>query len=110
MAHDIFICFSSLDRAVADAVCTLLETRGIKCWIAPRDVPPGKWGGAIMEAVAQARIMVLIFSVNSNTSANCLSEVHTAFSKNITIIPLRIDSATSSGDMEYYLQTYHWLD
>jgi ABC-type transport system substrate-binding protein/uncharacterized membrane protein YfcA len=110
MSYEVFICYSSQDKAVADAVCATLERIGLRCWIAPRDVPAGKWGGAIMEAVAQSRLMVLIFSADSNNSANCLSEVHAAFSKRDTIIPFKIDNTTPSGDMEYYLQTYHWLD
>ena len=87
-----------------------MEKNGVQCWIAPRDVPAGKWGSALIEAVTQSRIMALIFSTNANKSINCLSEVHTAFTKNITIIPLKIDDTVPSGDMEYYLQTFHWLD
>ncbi len=110
MAHDVFICYANRDKTVAEAVCSKLEGNGIRCWIAPRDVPAGKWGGAIMEAVAQCQIMVLVFSASSNQSANCLSEVHAAFTRNIKIIPLRLDNTVPSEDMEYYLQTYHWLD
>jgi TIR domain len=33
----VFISHSSKDRATADAICTHLESAGIKCWIAPRD-------------------------------------------------------------------------
>lgn len=42
MAHDVFISYSSEDKTVADAVCAKLEGQEIRCWIAPRDVPPGK--------------------------------------------------------------------
>lgn len=41
MAHDIFISYSTQDKAVADAVCATLEKNKIRCWIAPRDVIPG---------------------------------------------------------------------
>jgi hypothetical protein len=45
MTHDVFISYSSLDKAVADAACAALEAYGIRCWIAPRDIVPGKeWG------------------------------------------------------------------
>jgi chemotaxis protein histidine kinase CheA len=110
MAHDVFICYASQDQAVAENVCKHIEDTGAFCWIAPRNVPAGKWGGAIMEAVAQSHIMVLVFSASSNNSANCLSEVHAAFSKNVKIIPLRIDDTEPSEDMSYYLQTFHWMD
>jgi ABC-type transport system substrate-binding protein len=110
MAHDVFICHASQDRPVANTICSLLESKGLQCWIAPRDVPPGRFGGAIMDAVSQSRIMVLVFSIHANNSFNCLSEVHSAFNKKITILPVQIDDTAPSGDMEYYLQMFHWLD
>ena len=41
MAHDVFISYSSKDKPVADAACATFEAAGMRCWIAPRDVPPG---------------------------------------------------------------------
>ena len=41
MAHDVFISYSSKDKPVADAACATLESSGVRCWIAPRDVAPG---------------------------------------------------------------------
>ncbi len=41
MAHDIYISYSSRNRSLADAVCAKLEEQQIRCWVAPRDVPPG---------------------------------------------------------------------
>ena len=38
MAHDVFVSYSHHDKAQADAVCATLEAKGIRCWIAPRDV------------------------------------------------------------------------
>ncbi len=37
MAHDIFTSYPSEDKNVANAVCSRLETLGVRCWIAPRD-------------------------------------------------------------------------
>ena len=69
MAHDVFISHSTKDKAIADAVCAALEAGKIKCWIAPRDIIPGdKWASAIVEAIDNSRIMLLIFSHNSNNS------------------------------------------
>lgn len=42
MAHDVFISHSSKDKSVADAVCSMLEQHRVRCWIAPRNVIPGK--------------------------------------------------------------------
>ena len=69
MPHDVFISYSSKDKVYADAVCARLESEGIRCWIAPRDILPGMhWGGAIVEAIESARLMVLLFSSHANAS------------------------------------------
>ena len=60
MSHDVFISHSSADKRAADAACGLLEARGIKCWIAPRDIRPGSdWGESIITAIEQTRIVLL---------------------------------------------------
>src|SRR5215472_7170060 len=41
MPSMVFISHSSKDREIADAICAHLESAGIKCWIAPRDIEPG---------------------------------------------------------------------
>ena len=52
MAHDVFITYSTRDKAIAEAVCATLESKHITCWIAPRDVLPGtEWAEAIVDAI-----------------------------------------------------------
>lgn len=111
MAHDIFISYSSKDKTVADATCAILEARGIRCWIAPRDVLPGKeWGDALIDAIDESRALVLIFSANANNSAQIKREVNHAVEKGVAIVPLRIEDVKPSDAMEYYLDVTHWLD
>jgi hypothetical protein len=42
MPHDVFISHSSQNKLVVDAVCAALESNRIGCWIAPRNVQPGR--------------------------------------------------------------------
>src|SRR6516164_3478420 len=39
---DVFVSYSSKDKHIADAAVATLEAKGIRCWIAPRDIVPGK--------------------------------------------------------------------
>ena len=111
MAHDVFISYSSKDKAVADAVCTSLEARKICCWIAPRDVLPGEvYAEALIESLNQSRLMVLVFSASSNESPQVIREVERAVNKGIPIIPLRIEDVIPSKSMEYFVSSSHWLD
>lgn len=84
MSHDVFISHSSADKRAADAACALLEARGIKCWIAPRDIRPGSdWGESIITAIEQARIMLLLLSKQANVSPQIRREVERAVHRSI---------------------------
>jgi len=109
--HDVFISYSSADKKIADATCANLESKGIRCWIAPRDVIPGKnYQGEIIDAIDNAHIMVLIFSSNSNTSPYIIRELTEAVEKGVIIIPLRIEDVVPSKEMKFLINVPHWLD
>jgi hypothetical protein len=111
MAHDVFISYSALDKAVADAVCATLESRKIRCWIAPRDVLPSiPFAEALIDGINKSRLMVLVFSNNSNQSPQVMREVERAVNKGIPILPFRIEDVILSKSMEYFLSVPHWLD
>lgn len=38
---EVFISYSSLNKNIADAVCARLESDGVRCWYAPRDITLG---------------------------------------------------------------------
>jgi N-acetylneuraminic acid mutarotase len=111
MAHDIFISYAAEDKPTADAVCATLEAGDIRCWIAPRDVLPGQpYAESLVEAIHDARLMVLVFSSNSNSSTHVMREVERAASRGIPILPFRIEDVPLSASMEYYISSTHWLD
>ena len=111
MAHDVFVSYSKEDKPVADAVVAGLENKGIRCWVAPRDITPGSsWGEAIISAIERSRFMVIILSGNSNRSKQVVREVERAVANNVIIIPFRIENIDPTGAMAYFLSTEHWLD
>ena len=111
MAHDIFVSYSSKDKPVADAVVAGLEQKGIRCWIAPRDLTPGvSWGKGISDAIEQSKVMVVILSENSNNSRQVAREVERAVSTEVVVIPLRIQNIDPTGAIAYFLSSEHWLD
>src|SRR5262245_34993947 len=110
-ACDVFLSYSSKDKAVADAACAALEARGIRCWVAPRDILPGKeWGAAIIDGIEQSRSMVLVFSANANNSQQVMREVERAVHRGMPIIPFRIEDVPASRNMEYFISCHHWMD
>lgn len=111
MAQSVFISHSSLDKTTADAVCQFLEAQGIPCWIAPRNVPAGsKYGEVIIQALEEARAVVLLFSAQSNASEQVMNEVERAVSKKKALFPLKLSPIQPSGELEYFISRRHWLD
>src|SRR5256714_11669400 len=111
MPYDAFISYCSEDKKIADAVCGTLEANKIRCWIAPRDVKPGrKWGSAIIEGIGESSVMVVIFSQHSNASPQVLREIERAVNKGVAIIPFRVEDVVPSKDLEYFISSCHWLD
>src|ERR1700730_18551076 len=111
MAHEVFISHSSQDKTIADAVCAALENSAIRCWIAPRDVQPGRsFAAEITRAIQDSKVMVLIFSAHSNSSEQVLREVQLAANAHLHIVQFRIENVLPNEDLEYYLSTPHWLD
>ncbi|HPM99449.1 MAG TPA: FISUMP domain-containing protein [bacterium] len=111
MAHDVFISHSHDDKAIADAVCAILESDGLRCWIAPRDIRPGQtWGGSIFKAISESTAMVIILSRNANTSTHVMREVELAVKNQVVILPFRIDNSEPTEDLAYFLSSTHWLD
>jgi hypothetical protein len=111
MAHDVFISYASEDKTVADAVCAKLEANGVRCWIAPRDVIPGQpYGEAIIDAIHDSRIMILIFSSRANASQHIPKEIERAVSHGVTIMPFRIESVAPGKSLDYFIGSVHWLD
>jgi TolB-like protein/Flp pilus assembly protein TadD len=111
MESKVFISHSSKDNAIADQICQHLESDGIKCWIAPRDLKAGSdWTEGIIQGINSCRLFVLVFSSSANNSEHVRREVATAFSLGLAVIPFRVEDINPSGSLGYFLGTVHWLD
>jgi len=111
MAREVFISYSQPDYDCAMELVARIEREGIHCWIAPRDIAPSAdWAAEIIDAISDARVMILIFSANSNTSPQVRREVERAVHKQVSILPFRIENVLPSKSLEYFLSAQHWLD
>jgi len=107
----VFICHSHKDRVTADAICQHLESTGINCWIAPRNIKPGtNWTKGIMQGLEACRVFVLVFSEEANDSDHVEREVAKAFSAGLAVIPFRIGEVLPNQSLSYFLDTVQWLD
>lgn len=107
----IFVSYSQPDRETADALVAHLEEAGLRCWVAPRDVTPAAdWAAEIIEAIAAARVMVLVFSAHANASSQVRREVERAVHREVAVLPFRVADVLPSRSLEYFLSSQHWLD
>ena len=115
MNHIVFISYhhdSSVE--LVKHIVQALESHGIKCWYAPRDVT-SKYAGDIVRAIEECKIFLLIMNQYSSRSEHVLNEIDCAFNRlhhkeNIRLLPLRTDKENLSDDVKYYLGRIHSLD
>jgi hypothetical protein len=107
----VFVSYSQPDRKAAFGIVEWLESHGIDCWIAPRDVRPASdWAEEIIDAIAGARVMVLVFSASANSSPQVRREVERAVYRRVAVLPFRVEDVEPGRSLEYFLSSQHWLD
>jgi tetratricopeptide (TPR) repeat protein len=107
----VFISYATPDRKEALSVCKAIERRGVRCWIAMRDVGPGEnYQEEIFRAIRDARAMVLVFSGAANTSDEIKKELSLASRHRVPVIALRIEDVEPSDAFAYELSTRQWID
>jgi hypothetical protein len=111
MSARIFISFASKDVKVAQTLCSALENRGLPCWISARDIQPGEnFQVSIVQALRHAKIMLLVFTANSNASEEMTKELALASQLKLIVIPLRVEDVTPSDAFTYEFATRQWID
>lgn len=111
MKYDVFISYSSHDQKVVEGLCAYLEQHKIRCFVAYRDIPRGVvWARAIVEALDESRMMVVVFSDHFNNSDQVDREIELASEDRKPILTLRITDDVFKGAKKYYLKNINWID
>ncbi len=114
MTHDIFVSYSTnpeLSTQAANCIVQELEKRGVRCWIAPRNLDAGEdYMAQLSDRVAESKALVLVFSDEANHSPHVKREVGLAFENNVQIIPFRIQDVQPEQALRYCIGQVHWFD
>ncbi len=111
MARDVFISYQSADKAVAERLCSRLESENISCWVAPRDIPvAGEWATAIVEGIHRSKAFVVLLSSNSKTAKQISREAELADQQGLPIITFRLEDVQPPAGLLYFLSNIQWLD
>jgi hypothetical protein len=107
----LFVSHVTEDRIAASQIVDELERRGVRCWIAPRDVRPGgTFDDDIADAIESCRAMLLIFSSRCNESEYIRREITVAGNMNKVIVPFRIEDVEPKRGLSVRLANLHWID
>ncbi len=106
-----FISHAKADQKRAQEIAAALEERGLKCWIAPRDVRPGQsYGDEIIRGIEKSRCFILVLSKASNESPFVAREVERAISKRKSVFPIRVEDVEPSSALELFVSSTQWID
>jgi hypothetical protein len=107
----VFVSHSSLDAAAAQSIVHALESAGMQCWIAPRDIPAGSdYNAAIMAGINACRVMVLVYSRHAIGSDPVHRELERAVARRNVVVPVRLENVPPSPALEFMISTRQWVD
>ena len=106
----LFVSHHSSKLEVAEHVERALNVKGVRCWIAPRDVEPGaSFARSIPQAIGESSAVLLLFCSNSAKSRHVERELILADQLGKAIIPLRLERI-DPGELSYHLAASQWID
>jgi TIR domain/Protein of unknown function (DUF2628) len=111
MAGHVFISHGSENRDEANALCAFIEARGVKAWIAPRDVRPGiDYSEELQAAIEGCVAFVVLVTDVANKSPYVRAETEMAFSCHKPIFPVRHSDIKPAAGLALFLKIRHWTD
>ncbi|MBQ9210612.1 MAG: toll/interleukin-1 receptor domain-containing protein [Clostridia bacterium] len=100
----VFISYKSDEFDTANWVRSILETNGISCWMAPRDIPGGSsYAAEIPAAIRSCRVFVVILSQKAQESTWVPKELDIAINHHKIIMPFMLEDFQLRDDFNFYL-------
>lgn len=105
MNAEIFISYSSKEKAVTEYVCDKLEKAGLKCWMAHRDIPVGSdYAEQIPDVIANCKVFLLLMSDHAQKSKYVRREINEAVDRDKRIIPFYIKKTELTNSFQFLLK------
>lgn len=111
MTGHVFISHGSEDSEEANALAAFIEGKGVKAWIAPRDVRPGQdYSEQLQGAIETCTAFVVLVTDKANRSPYVRAETEMAFSTSKPIFPVRMSDIQPAAGLAFFLKIRHWTD
>jgi len=103
--RQVFISYSSQEWAQAESLVQILESLGISCWIAPRDIPIGSdYIDQIPEGIDECPCFLVLLSPKSQASQWVRMELSQAVDERKCIFPLLLENFSVSRGFKFLLR------
>jgi hypothetical protein len=111
MPRDAFISHCTKDGAeLAETLCLALETRTLRCWIAPRDVAwDSGYGPAIDAAIRDCGVFVILMTPEAAKSEELGREAQLASQYRKRMIPISVDGVEPGQNLRYYIAGWQYF-
>ena len=99
-----FISYSTKDQTMADATRNLFHQEGIRCWMAPYDIPAGsKYAHVIIDALKKCSCLVLLLTDEAQNSQFVEREVERAITYRKTIVTMKLEDVELNSGFEFFI-------
>ena len=115
MNIDVFISYHTKSSLyITESIVNKLESCGIRCWYAPRNVV-GEYAASIEKAINACRVFVVVLNSEAAKSYDVMSEINLAIERvrrheNIAILPFKVSENDFVEGVKYYIGQQHWID
>lgn len=104
MSSEVFISYSSQDHAQVRKIIDRLRKAGVSVWMDEGCIDAATlWSEAIVEAINECKVLIMMVSKHSTDSANVVKEVMLASESNKTILPVYLEPADIPTRLKYQL-------
>ncbi len=104
MSAEVFVSYSSQDHAQVSKIIERLRKAGVSVWMDEGGIDAATlWSEAIVEAINESKILIMMVSKHSTDSANVVKEVMIASESSKTILPVYLEPADIPTRLKYQL-------
>jgi len=107
---DVFVSYTRQDVDFTGALARALEAQGLSVWYDAAIGGGAEWRASIVDAMQQARLVVLVYSPATEKSAEVAKELAVAAAQKRRIVPIRVANVFPSGAFLYEMARLNWVD
>lgn len=111
MIKNVFLSYAREDSAAVDEIRAGLEAAGHDVWLDTADVVGGEqWRAAIVEAIDDSDVVVVVLSHHSTVSGAVRTEVDIASEAQKQIVPITLDGEKPTGALRWNISGLQVID